>query len=314
MTTGDRTTRQDDSTDRDEARVVRLSDWLAPDDELVPFGPRAHAQAAVREVGSDVGAASADQPPGSGFWDGDTSIHTAVPGPGIFGELDEAAIERGRHRPPALAWRPRAPQLQSFGWSPRVREAVADLVPRISWPWAAAGSAFIGLAVVVLVIVLGGGSPGRSAQPAQAGIEDQPQHSGLAALSASRAPDAHPRVTRRAKLDARTIGTAARHARMTRVRRQPPVGSGPAHASGASTSTDAPAETTGTPTPMPTATTPAPTDTEPVQTTPNPAPPTGGGGGGGSTTGGGSSGSSSTKKTPAYGPAGSLGPGSSPSS
>ncbi len=50
-----------------------------------------------------------------------------------------------------------------------------------------------------------------------------------------------------------------------------------------------------------------------VTATTTPAPSTGSGGGSGST-GSGSSSSSSTKKTPAYGPAGSLGPGSSPDS
>jgi hypothetical protein len=294
--------------------VVRLSDWLAQDDELVPFGPRAHAQAALREVTSDVAATSADQPPGSGFWDGDTSIHTAVPGPGIFGELDEPATERGRHRLPALAWHPRAPQLRSFDWFTRVRETVADLIARVSWPWAAAGAAVIVLAVVVLVIALGAGSPARSAQPVQAGFADQPQHTGLATLPALWAQDTPPRLTRRAKLAARTVGTAAGHAQLTRAQRQRPVLTGPAHASGTSTSTGTPPETTGASTTTPTETTPAPTETEPVQTTPSPAPPTGGGGGGGSTTGGGSSSSSNTKNTPAYGPTGSLGPGSSPDS
>ena len=62
------------------------------------------------------------------------------------------------------------------------------------------------------------------------------------------------------------------------------------------------------------ATSPQTTYTPPATATTTPTSSTGSGGGAGSTGSGASSNSSSTKTTPAYGPAGSLGPGSSPDS
>ena len=104
MKTDDRATRQRDEAEGDEAKVVRLSDWLAPDDELVPFGPRAHAHAATRDPAERRADpdSDAEPPAASGFWDGDTSVHTAVPGPGIFDEPGEP----DRRPPPTPASRP----------------------------------------------------------------------------------------------------------------------------------------------------------------------------------------------------------------
>jgi hypothetical protein len=288
---------------------VRLSDWLGPDDELVPFGPRAHAatrEPATRTAGPDSGV----EPPGaSGFWDGDTSVHTAVPGPGIFDESGERTADRRRTPRPAPVWRPALPSLHLFGWGSRVRERLADL-DRISWRWPAAGVAVVGLVVVALVATLGGSSAHRD-RAAQAGIGGQPRftlsttlaETGTAARAAAvtelrRLPSVRPAVL--------TIGVATTRARSLRVSHRPHAVVAPA--SVPSSATTGSVETTA---PAPAETTSAPSATEPVQTTSNPAPTTGGGGG---ASGGGSSGgdSSSSSQQSAFGAGGSLGPGSSP--
>ena len=96
MKTDDRATRQRDEVQGEESKVVRLSDWLAPDDELVPFGPRAHSRTAAREPadGRVDPDSNAEPPAASGFWDGDPSVHTAVPGPGIFDETGGPTPDR----------------------------------------------------------------------------------------------------------------------------------------------------------------------------------------------------------------------------
>ena len=118
MRTDDRTTGHEDTADREEAKVVRLSDWLGPIDELVPFGPRADAQHAASHpsaghTGDELGGAS-------GFWDGDTSVHTAVPAPGTLG--------------PSTADAP-ARVTTTSGWFARTREtllvAVANRFSRL---------------------------------------------------------------------------------------------------------------------------------------------------------------------------------------
>jgi hypothetical protein len=289
---------------------VRLSDWLAPEEELVPFGPRAHARTATREPAERLAdpESGAEPPAASGFWEGDTSVHTAVPGPGIFDEPGE----RSRHRRPL----PALPSLHPFGWGSRGREAVADLVDRIawpdriSWPWAAGGLAFVALAIVVLVATLAGSSSGHRHMTVQAGIGDQtraalsrslgeigPAPAATAAADLQRLPRLNPAV--------RTIGAAVQRARALKARER-------RHAV-VSSASDPRSSTTGSvdtqTTLAPTQTAPAPSETEPAQTTSTTAPTTGGGG---SPSGGGPSSGSSSQKQPAFGASGSLGPGSSP--
>ncbi|MFZ0384800.1 MAG: hypothetical protein WAL22_03975, partial [Solirubrobacteraceae bacterium] len=176
MKTDNRGTRQRNEAESNEATVVRLRDWLAPEDELVPFGPRAHVRTDTREPTEQLAdpESDAEPPPASGFWDGDTSLHTAVPGPGIFDEPDDRTAERRRRWRPASPRRPALPPLHPLGWCSRAREAAADLVDRISWPWAAGGLAFITLAIVVPVAVLSASSSGHHRVTAHAAIGDQP--------------------------------------------------------------------------------------------------------------------------------------------
>jgi hypothetical protein len=298
----------------DEAKVVRLSDWLAPDDELVPFGPRAYAQTAAREPAErlpDPGS-GAEPPAAAGFWDGDTSVHTAVPGPGIFDEPGERTAEPRRYQRRSLAWRPALPPVHPFGWDSRPRERFADLVDRISWRWAAGGATFVALAVIVIVVALGDSSSGHRTIAAQAGIGNQslPALSGTLGETGTAAGAASLTDLRRLPpVDAagRTIGAAAERAGALHARRRPRVVAASVSQPSSSTggSVDVPT------TPAPTDTTPPPTETAPAQTNSTPTPTTGGGG---SSSGGNPSSSSSGSNTPAFGSGGSLGPGSSPDS
>jgi len=286
--------------------VVRLSDWLAPDDELVPFGPRAHTattEPAERRADSD-----AEPPAAAGFWDGDTSMHTAVPGPDILDESGDRDVERGRYRRFAPIRRLALPPLDPFGWGQRAREAIADLVDWISWPWAAGGLAFVSLVIVGLLATLGGSS-GHREMAAQAGVGDQSGATlnvtvGEIGTATRAAAVADLRSLPPVDTAGRTIGAAAQGALALRAhdRRHALVAS--SSASDPAASTTGSVDTTTT-TLAPTETSPEPTETEPVQTTPT-------SGGGASSSGGGSSSSSSSQKQPAFGATGSLGPGSSP--
>lgn len=296
----------------DEAKVVRLSDWLAPDDELVPFGPRAYAQTATREAPERLpdSESGAEPPAASGFWDGDTSVHTAVPGPGIFDEPSEPTAERRR----SLAWRPPLPLVHPFGWDSRLRERVAE---RLSWRWAAGGAAFVALAAVVVVVTLGGSSSGHRTLAAQAGLGGQSRPALSETLGETGTAAAAAALTDLRRLPpvdavARTVGAAAERAGALHVRRRPHVVVAPVSQPSSSTTGSVDVPTT----PAPTATTPAPTETAPAQTTPTPSPTTGGGGSssGGGSSGGSTNSSSSGSNTPALGAGGSLGPGSSPDS
>jgi hypothetical protein len=324
--TDNRGTRQRNEAESGEAKVVRLSDWLGPEDELVPFGPRAHARTATHEPDERLAdpESDAEPPAASGFWDGDTSVHTAVPGPGIFDEPGEPPAERRRHLRPAPAWRPALPRLHPVAWGSRVGEAFADRVDgiswpdriwpdRISWPWAAGGVGLVALAAVVLVATLAGSSSGHRRVTAQAAIGDQPLTTlsgSLGELGLGARPAAATDLQRipRVKPAVRMIGAAAARAHAVQARHRRPAVVAPASYS--SSSTTGSVDTT---TLAPSETTPAPTETEPTQTTSTTAPTTGWGGtssGGGSASG--SSSSPSSQKQSAFGSSGSLGPGSSP--
>jgi hypothetical protein len=305
--TDDRVTRQRDEAQGEEAKVVRLSDWLAPDDELVPFGPRADGRMAARESaeGRVDPDSDAESPGASGFWDGDPSVHTAVPGPGLFDEAGGPTSDR-RYRLLAPAWRPALPSLHRFGWESRVRGRLGDLADQFSWRWAAAAVASIALTLVVLVITLGGGSSGHHEAAAQAGI-GEPSHPVLSGTldqigGAARAVVVSDlRQLPHVDTGVRTLGTAAQDARALQVRHQRHAVVAPA--SVPSPSTSGSGDTT---TPAPAANVPAPSESDPTQTTSSPAPTTGGSG---SPSGGSGSGS---QKQSTFGATGSLGPGSSP--
>jgi hypothetical protein len=306
--TDDRATRQRDEVEGDEAKVVRLSDWLGPDDELVPFGPRALAHGATHEPAARTADPdSAAEPPGaSGFWDGDTSVHTAVPGPEIFDDPDERTADRRR----SSRWRPAWPRFRPAGRGSHLCERLVELVDRISWKWATAAMAMVALVVVALVAMLGGSS-GHRETTAQAGIAGQPRLTLSATLAdtgtATRA--AAVRALRRLpSVDAavRKIGVATKGAQSLQARHRPHVVVAPT--SVPSSATTGSVETTTTASaPAPAETTSAPSETEPVQTTSDPTPTTGAGG---SASGGGPS--SGSQQQSAFGAGGSLGPGSSP--
>ena len=281
---------------------MRLSDWLGPDEELVPFGPRALAH---EPAGRTADPASGAEPPGaSGFWDGDTSVHTAVPGPGIFDEPDERAADRRG----SLRWRPARPRFQPAGRGSHPRERLVELVDRISWQWATAGTAMVGLIVVALVAMLGGSS-GHRERNAQASIAGQPRLTLSATLAdigtATRGATA---LRQLPSVDAavRRIGVATRGARSLQARHRPHVVAAPASVPSSATTGSVETPTTAT-APAPAETTSAPSESEPVQTTSDPTSTTGGGSsaaGGGSTSG--------SQHQSAFGAGGSLGPGSSP--
>ncbi len=288
---------------------MRLRDWLAPEDELVPFGPRAYAQDAAD------GRANPDletEPAASGFWDGDTSMHTAVPGPGIFDGGAAGTSARPRSRRLAPVSRPALPSLHPLDWASGARARLA-LVGRISWQWAAATAAFVVLAVIALVIVLGAGSSGHHGTAAQAGIaEPAPAAlSGtLGAIGTATRTAAVSNLRRLPHVDTggRAMGAAVRGARALRVRDRRQALVSPAAVSSASTTASVETPTT-TAAPAPVETTTAPSETDPAQSTSSPAPTTGSSGGSG---GGGSSSSSSSQSRSNFGASGSLGPGSSP--
>lgn len=299
--------------------MVRLSDWLGPIDELVPFGPRADAQHAASHpsaghTGDELGGAS-------GFWDGDTSVHTAVPAPGTLG--------------PSTADAP-ARVTTTSGWFARTHEtlllAVANRFSRLSWRVALAAA--VGLAAaVVLFAALGSGSSDRRIRTTQASIgtsRSAPTLNGLGieragAAAVSRAA-AHERMVAQARH--RRLERAKRAAER-RLRRRHAARVAAAVASRQSTSASASEPTTAATTP---AYTPTQAQSEPAQTTPTGAdssssysttssggtsaggtsPSSGGSSSSGSSSSSGDSSSSSSSKTPAYGPAGALSPGSSP--
>jgi hypothetical protein len=302
--TEDRATRQRDQVAGEESKVVRLSDWLAPDDELVPFGPRAHSRtgAPAPTTGRVDPDSDAEPSAASGFWEGDPSVHTAVPGPGIFDETSGPTPDR-RSRRAAPAWRPALPSVHPFGWEWRVRERLGDLADQLSWRWAAAAVASIALTLIVLVITLGGGSSGHRETAAQGvGEPSHPVLSGtLDEIGGAARAVAVSDLRQLPPVDtaARTLGTAAQDGRALQVRHRRHFVVAPASVPNPSTTGSGDTATT---TPAPAETVPAPSET---QTTSSPAPTTGGG----SSSGGSGSGS---QKQSTFGATGSLGPGSSP--
>lgn len=286
---------------------MRLSDWLAPDDELVPFGPRAHAARPPAERPSDSGAQA---PAAAGFWDGDTSMHTAVPGPELFADPLEQSAEPRRYRRSVLGWRLSLPRLRRLDWGIHARDAIADFVDRISWPWVAAGLASAVLIVVGLLAALGT-APSHHGAAAQAGIGDQPRPTlsqtlvetgGGASASAAMALRRLPSPDTAAW----SIGASAHQAQALRSLPKRRAHLASASTADVSASTAAAVDTTTSSTPTEPA--PAPVQTEPVQTTSTPTPASGGG----SSSGGGSNSNSNSQKQPAFGANGSLAPGSSP--
>ena len=72
-------------------KVVRLRDWLGPEEELVPIGPRADRDRVPQD------SSLAEPETGAGFWEGDASLQTAVPAP-------EGRAERCRSRRVRGTW------------------------------------------------------------------------------------------------------------------------------------------------------------------------------------------------------------------
>jgi hypothetical protein len=280
--TDDWSTRRRDPASTEETKVVRLRDWLGPEEELVPIGPRADRDQASQDR-------SVEEPEaGSGFWEGDPSLQTAIPAP----ENRGASVTRARARGP------------------------------VRWRWVAAGVTIAALAAVTVLIVSGGGgrapSHGQTEEAAVGGplAPNLTKTVGRAAAATRAAAAVQERKALRAERQRQAAVRRARaqaaRARAARARQRHRA----AAASGSTASVSEPTQPDTTPAYTETAaSTPPPTESEPAQTTPvqtTPTTPAPASGGGGSSNG--SNSTSSSSKTPAFGSGGALGPGSSPDS
>jgi hypothetical protein len=290
--TDDWSNRRRGAADTEEAKVVRLRDWLGPEEDLVPIGPRADRARDSQDRPAAESESDSEPPGGSGFWGGDASLQTAIPAPAV--QVEPAQVSRARAR-----------VIGQWRW------------PTHGWRWLAGAAAVAALAAVALMFVSGGRNATNHDQTPEASIGGplaphltETIHRAAAATRTAAATQGARmlRLQARRKHEAAVRRQRARAARARQRRR--------ASAAAASTSVSEPVETASTPTYSETATT-APSSTEnepaettPVETTPEPSPSPPSGGGGGSSGGGGSN--STSTKTPAYGPTGALGPGSSP--
>ncbi len=291
---------------------MRLSDWLGPDDELVPFGPRALAHAATqnqpREPPIRTLARSRQVPQASGTAThrctrrcqargSSTSPTSATADRRRYPRRLRSGVRRGRDfSPPAGA---RTYANGSSSWSTGSHGGG----PQPGWRW------------------WRGRSSSRSWRrwAARRATARRPRKPASAASpgsrSARRSPTPEPPHARRdsdcddflrsTPPSARSVWQRA-GARSLQARHRPHAVVAPASVPSSATTGSVETPTTAT-APAPAETTSAPSETEPVQTTSDPTPTTGGGG---SAAGGGPS--SGSQQQSAFGAGGSLGPGSSP--
>lgn len=366
MGTDDHMSEDSSRPDGRDANVIRIREWLGQDEELVPFGPRADALRAEQErrardssvppsdvsgsgaPGASASGASGARASASGFWEGDASIHTAVPGPGVALGPDVAvgpgdAVGSGGPAPRAPRSRPvsRARGLWSeLLWA--VSGARAALLTRGRWALVGAIATCCAAAAVGLIVVAGGSGGSRPDADHQSASRLASTGSWLdpaklpPGVSRSGSNPARGLSKHRAKVGSREhrsqrsrpanrTNRAARspRAHRSRVRARSrryhdgAEASSAKHTSTASVTTS-PDSSTYTP---PAETTP-PADSEPVETTPSSAPapapsstpspspsPTPS-----SPSAGAASSSNGGSNTPVVGAAGALGPGTSPDS
>ena len=85
-----------DTTAKVEDNVIRLTDWLGPREELIPFGPGADAEEAAR---ASRAKATGTLPTAEDFWsESSAAVQDALTAP--HGD-DDTLVTRGEHRRPA---------------------------------------------------------------------------------------------------------------------------------------------------------------------------------------------------------------------
>jgi hypothetical protein len=275
-----RETREGDGQSQTTENVVRLPrDWLGPRDELVPIGSRADA------LDQDSATTSPLPPGASSFWDEDSgSIQAAMQAP--EGDWRSAGDPVG----------------------PSTDHVRRRRVPRIHAPWSAPedgggrrrtilalGSAAACLIAVLAVIGLSEG-PASSTGKRAASVTKSGKSLNSRGVHPARSKPLTPKVTQ-VRPEPRSRHATNPHHGATHIRRRQRVSTTRhrRHALSSSTATSQSPPTT------------TPTSTAAPETTPSPTPPASSG----ST---GAAASSSGGRQPAFGPTGSLGPGSSPDS
>lgn len=274
--------------------VVRLPrDWLGPREELVPIGPRARPADQP-----DDDPAESRPPTAASFWDEDSgALQAPMQAPT---EAWRGQWAPGTPSPPA----PPPPRSRRRTIPrPRIRERFSDrFVPR-RWVGAAIGSlALCALLVLAVIGRIEGGSH-KAAEQAASLVTNSPIVAATGVNLARSKP--HIRVVTKIKTHRATTSRshrrATRHHRIRVTRLRPHhhlnVAAQPTH------STSEPVHTTPSTTLAPVRS--APTTTAPRSTGPSSPPP--------AATTGPSTGSSGHHHS-AFGPSGSLGPGSSPDS
>jgi hypothetical protein len=270
-----------DGTVEVDDNVIRLTDWLGPREELVPFGPAADAAEAAR---SQV----ATEPSAADFWsESSAAVQDALADP-HFGHRPRSAEERHRGRASAAAvWSRRRAALHTheIPWP-------ASLAPAQARRVAATAIALTAVVVIgALFTVIGGPAPRTTRPRSVAAVIDPGAASRHASEIASAARG----------LDRRTVRASHRatehHGALTVRRRRV------SHHHAAAASPTAGAQPVGYTTPAP----PSPTDPTQTETAAQSSPATSSSP---ATTGAGTGSSSASQQ--ALGANGALAPGSSP--
>jgi hypothetical protein len=285
-----------DGDERTTENVVRLPrDWLGPRDELVPMGSRARTAETL-----DDASVESLPPTAASFWDEDSgSLQAAMQAPAdpAGGQCEPAdALPSAR--------RPRARRLYRGLARPRLPRS---LTRAAGFPRGRSTAAVAGLltaSVVVILAVIGQTEGGTSNVPTKT------------ASSSESAPIVTATGVNRARLKAQTsVVTETRTEPRTHHGRRSRVHSHRAHSTavrhhGTTRSAPRPTQTTS----QPVVETPTPTVAPTTPTTPTPSPPSSGRTSSSPPASVDRSASSSSQHQPAFGPNGSLGPGSSPDS
>lgn len=294
-----RKTIEGDAGEQPTGNVIRLRDWLGPREELVPIGPRAAAEA------PDDDPTEAQPPTAASFWDEDGgSLQAPMQAPAeAWSGGRERATDRRSAGPSAPSPRRRATP------RPRIRWSLGDrLVPRRR-----AGAAIGGLAVCVLLALAvigqteGGPRTARETGASLAGASPIVTPTGVNRARLTPHASVVTQIKRHHTSRARAHHRAARqhHIQVATIRHRvvrTRAAARPTHIASAPTQSTTPTATPPTPAPVSapplTTTTPTPSTSSPTSPPASTGSPT----------------ASTTHHQPAFGPSGSLGPGSSPDS
>lgn len=297
-----RTTIEGDGEER--GNVIRLRDWLGPREELVPIGPRADAAKAA-----DDDPVEAQPPTAASFWDEDSGSLQApmqAPAEAWSGKWEPATDQRSVRPSASSPLRRRAiPR-------PRIRWSLGDpFVPRFARR-RRAGTAIGGLAVCVLLALAvigqteGGPRTARKTAASLAGTSPIVTPTGVNRARLTPHTSVVTQIKRHHTSRAGAHHRAARqqHIRVATIRHRvrTHAAAQPTHTISAPTQSTTPTATTRTLAPVSapprTTTTPTPTTSAPTSPPVSTGSPT----------------ASTRQHQPAFGPSGSLGPGSSPDS